>query len=124
MRHKLGARIDSARVAALAPRSTQRVRVRCLPLRRGELRFAAVSVGRDEPLGLMKALMTRRLAQTLVMMPRTYPVAPLQIGGSRRLQPRGVALPRRHRHAAEIVSLPHYPARGTPRRVHLQGWAG
>ena len=123
MRHKLGARIDSARVADLAPRSTQRVRVRCLPLRRGELRFAAVSVGRDEPLGLMKALMTRRLAQTLVVMPRTYPVAPLQIGGSRRLQPGGVAFAGRIGDAEEFVSLRDYRAGDTPRRIHWKAWA-
>jgi hypothetical protein len=123
MRHKLGARIESASLADLAPRSTRRLRMRCLPLRRGELRFAAVSVGRDEPLGLMKALMTRRLAQTLVVMPRTYPVAPLQIGGSRRLQPGGVAFAGRIGDAEEFVSLRDYRPGDTPRRIHWKAWA-
>jgi uncharacterized protein (DUF58 family) len=56
-------------------------------------------------------------------MPRTYPVAPLQIGGSRRLQPGGVAFAGRIGDAEEFVSLRDYRSGDTPRRIHWKAWA-
>ena len=40
---------------------------------------------------------TRELPATLLVLPRTHPVAPLDLPGSRRLQPGGVAFAGRHR---------------------------
>lgn len=123
MKLRIGARIDRALLESLPPGATREVRMRCLPLRRGELRFEAVMIGRPEPLGLMKANRRQRLRETLVVMPRTYPVAPLQIGGSRRLQPGGVAFAGRIGDAEEFVSLRDYRSGDSPRRIHWKAWA-
>jgi len=123
MKLRVGARIDRAMLPGIAAGGTRELRMRCLPLRRGELKFASVWLGRPEPLGLMKANWRQSLRDTLVVMPRTYPVAPLQIGGSRRLQPGGVAFAGRIGDAEEFVSLRDYRSGDSPRRIHWKAWA-
>ena len=123
MRLKVGGRIAPASLEGLPPRSSRSLRLRCTPLRRGELRFEAVSIGRREPLGLMKANSREPLPETLVVMPKTYPVAPLTIAGSRRLQQGGIAFAGRIGDAEEFVSLRDYRHGDTPRRIHWKAWA-
>jgi uncharacterized protein (DUF58 family) len=82
-----------------------------------------VSIGRAEPLGLMKALRLHRLRETLLVMPKTHAVAPLQLPGSRRLQPGGVAFAGHIGDAEEFVSLRDYRSGDTPRRIHWKAWA-
>lgn len=123
MRRLIGARIDAVPLEALPAKAAREVRMRCLPLRRGEMRFEAVRIARTEPLGLMKAHVRLALAESLVVMPRTYPVAPLNLPGSRQLQPGGVAFAGRIGDAEEFVSLRDYRAGDTPRRIHWKAWA-
>jgi uncharacterized protein (DUF58 family) len=123
MRLKVGASIDAGHVPELLAQEARVVRLRCLPLRRGELRFEAVSIGRSEPLGLLRAMRAHGLRETLVVLPKTYPVAALQIPGSRRLQPGGVSFAGRIGDAEEFVSLRDYRSGDTPRRIHWKAWA-
>lgn len=123
MRQRMGARVDPVELPALGARSRTVVAMRCLPLRRGVLRFQSVRIGRIEPLGLMKAHARRELPESLMVMPRTFPVAPLNLPGSRRLQPGGVAFAGRIGDAEEFVSLRDYRAGDTPRRIHWKAWA-
>jgi len=123
MRLKIGARLERATLPDLPGEATRAVRIQCVPLRRGELRFEAVSIGRLEPLGLMRANHRHGLRESLLVMPRTHPVAPLALGGSRRLQPGGVSFAGRIGDAEEFVSLRDYRAGDTPRRIHWKAWA-
>ncbi len=123
MRMKVGARPLPAELAELPPGASREVRMRCMPLRRGELRFEAVSIGRAEPLGLMRSLRRLQLRESLIVMPRTYPVSPLHLPGSRRLQPGGVAFAGRIGDAEEFMSLRDYRSGDTPRRIHWKAWA-
>jgi uncharacterized protein (DUF58 family) len=123
MQMKSGARVAPARLDALPAGETRTIRMRCVPLRRGELRFDAVSIGRAEPLGLMRSLTRIRTRETLLVMPKTYPVAPLELPGSRRLQPGGVSFAGRIGEAEEFVSLRDYRSGDTPRRIHWKAWA-
>ena len=108
MRERIGARIEPTAVEALSPGAEQVVRMRCTPLRRGVLEFQSVRIARTEPLGLLKAYVTSALPESLLVMPRTHPVAPLDLPGSRRLQPGGVAFAGRVGEAEEFVSLRDY----------------
>ena len=123
MRERIGATIAPAEVGALAPGAEREVLMRCMPVRRGVLEFQSVRVARPEPLGLMKAHATRELPATLLVLPRTHPVAPLDLPGSRRLQPGGVAFAGRVGEAEEFVSLRDYRHGDTPRRIHWKAWA-
>ena len=123
MRWRIGARIDAVALDELAAGEERTITLRCRPLRRGVLRFEAVGIAREEPLGLMKAHLRQTLPDTLLVMPRTYPVAALQMPGSRRLQPGGVAMAGRIGEAEEFVGLRDYRAGDTPRRIHWKAWA-
>ena len=123
MRLRTGAHIPAARLESLPAKQPSIVRLTCTPLRRGELRFESVTLGRPEPLGLMKALRRMPLRESLVVMPRTFPVAPLKLPGSRRLQPGGVAFAGHIGDAEEFVSLRDYRSGDTPRRIHWKAWA-
>lgn len=123
MRVKLGARPAEATVEKIAPGETACLTLECVPLRRGLLRFEAVSLGRAEPLGLMRALRRVPLRETLLVMPRTYPAATLTLPGTRRLQPGGVAFAGRVGDAEEFMSLRDYRPGDTPRRIHWKAWA-
>lgn len=123
MRLKVGAHIPPVRIEELPAKRSATVRLACTPLRRGELRFASITLGRPEPLGLMKALRRFALRESLVVMPRTHPVAPLTLPGNRRLQPGGVAFAGHIGDAEEFVSLRDYRAGDTPRRIHWKAWA-
>jgi uncharacterized protein (DUF58 family) len=85
--------------------------------------FRGVRIDRVEPLGLLKAHAAAALPGTLVVMPRTHPVAPLTLPGARRLQPGGVAFAGRVGEAEEFVSLRDYRTGDTPRRIHWKAWA-
>jgi uncharacterized protein (DUF58 family) len=123
MRMKVGARPPTAVLAELVPGAAQDIRMRCLPLRRGELRFEAVSIGRLEPLGLMRALRRIPLHESLIVMPKTYPVPAPRLPGARRLQPGGVEFAGRVGDAEEFMSLRDYRSGDTPRRIHWKAWA-
>ena len=123
MRWKTGARVERAALGAIAPGATRTATLKCTALRRGELRFDALTLSRDEPLGLMRALSRQRAPETLLVMPRTYPVAPIDLPGTRRLQPGGVAFAGRVGDAEEFVSLRDYRAGDSPRRIHWKAWA-
>jgi uncharacterized protein (DUF58 family) len=123
MRERVGARIEPAPVDVLAPGAERELRMRCTPLRRGVLEFDTVRLARVEPLGLLKATRSTALRESLLVMPRTHVVAPLDLPGARRLQSGGVAFAGRVGEAEEFVSLRDYRSGDTPRRIHWKAWA-
>jgi uncharacterized protein (DUF58 family) len=123
MRLRTGAHIGTGHADQLASQRSTTVRMSCMPLRRGELRFESITLCRAEPLGLMKALRRLPLRESLVVMPRTYPVAPLALPGNRRLQPGGISFAGHVGDAEEFVSLRDYRPGDTPRRIHWKAWA-
>jgi uncharacterized protein (DUF58 family) len=123
VRERIGATVAPASLGKRAAGAEREVAMRCTPLRRGVLEFQAVRVSRPEPLGLVRAHVSHALPATLLVMPRTYPVAPLDLPGARRLQPGGVAFAGRVGEAEEFVSLRDYRHGDTPRRIHWKAWA-
>ena len=99
------------------------VRIACLPVRRGIIEFQGVRLGQSEPLGLMRRLARLDLAENLLVLPRTWRVAPPTLPGTRRLQAGGVAFAGRVGDAEEFVGLREYRAGDTPRRIHWKAWA-
>jgi uncharacterized protein (DUF58 family) len=122
-RRKEGARIEPATIASLEARRQSRLRMKCQPLRRGIVAFDAVRLARVEPLGLAKSQSRQALPATLLVLPRTYPVAPIALRGTRALQPGGVAFAGRVGDAEEFMGLRDYRPGDTPRRIHWKAWA-
>jgi uncharacterized protein (DUF58 family) len=110
-------------VPALAPGQEERVGLELTPLRRGVLRFAAVTLARPDPLGLVRSFQTMELPQTVLVLPRRYPLPPLALPGTMKYQQGGVAQASRVGQSEEFVALRDY-RRGDPlRHIHWRTWA-
>jgi uncharacterized protein (DUF58 family) len=110
-------------VPGLAPRATVQVPVTAMPRRRGRARFRGVSVARPDPLGLVRALRTQALPDTLVVLPRRYPLPPLELPGTRRYQPGGISLASSVGDSQEFLSLRDYRPGDPLKRIHWRSWA-
>jgi uncharacterized protein (DUF58 family) len=71
----------------------------------------------------MKALRRFKAKESLVVMPRTYPVAPLTLPGNRRLQPGGIAFAGTRGRRRGIREPARLSPGDTPRRIHWKAWA-
>src|SRR6185503_8031183 len=83
-------RLASAReqpVPALAPGASVEVDVQARALRRGVVHSRGVTVGRTDPLGLLKSLARLPLGSNFIVLPQRYTLPPLNLPGSRRYQP-------------------------------------
>jgi uncharacterized protein (DUF58 family) len=93
------------------------------PLRRGIVRFDGVTLARPDPFGLFRSFCQFRLPQSLLVLPKRYPLPPLALPGNARYQEGGVALASNVGLSDEFVALREY-RRGDPlRHIHWRSWA-
>jgi uncharacterized protein (DUF58 family) len=119
-------KVATVEVVALPPLQNSRetsVRVQATPLRRGVLRYRGVTLARPDPLGLFRALSSFALPQTMLILPKRYPVPPVAFPGSLRYQDGGVALASSVGRNEEFVSLRDYRRGDPPRHIHWRSWA-
>jgi hypothetical protein len=94
-----------------------------MPLRRGLLQFKAVTVACPDPLGLFNACVTQALPQSVLILPKRYPLPPIQLPGARRYQSGGLALASSVGDSEEFRGLREYRPGDPPRRIHWKSWA-
>jgi len=99
------------------------IRVTATPRRRGRARFRALSVARRDPLGLVRALRWQAQPDTLVVLPRRYPLPPVDVPGTRRYQPGGITLASSVGESEEFLSLREYRPGDPLKRIHWRSWA-
>jgi uncharacterized protein (DUF58 family) len=117
------ARVRAASVPPLSARGEAEVRVEVVPLRRGPLRFEGVTVARPDPFGLFRGFARVPLPETVLILPRRYPLPDLTLPGIRSYQRGGVALAAAVGESEEFVSLRDYRPGDPVRRVHWRSWA-
>jgi uncharacterized protein (DUF58 family) len=120
---KRGAVIPPRPLPPLHPGVETEVTVEITPLRRGHLRFEGVTIARPDPLGLIQALKSIALPQSLLVLPKRYPMGEIRIAGTRKYQPGGVALASTVGDSEEFVSLRDYRAGDPMRRIHWKSFA-
>ena len=120
---KRGAVVTPRPLPPLAPAGEIEVAVEITPLRRGHVRFTGLTIARPDPLGLVHALKTIRLPQSLLVLPKRYPMPEIRLGGRRKYQPGGVALASSVGESDEFVALRDYRAGDPMRRIHWKSWA-
>jgi uncharacterized protein (DUF58 family) len=97
--------------------------VEITPWRRGVLQFLGVTLARPDPLGLLRAFVRVSLPQTVLILPKRYPLPPLALPGTSKYQHGGVALAANVGQSQEFVALRDY-RRGDPwRHIHWRSWA-
>jgi uncharacterized protein (DUF58 family) len=120
---KRGAVVPPRPLPPLAPSGETEVTLELTPLRRGHVRFTGITLARPDPLGLIHALKTVRLPQSLLVLPKRYPMTDLQLEGPRKYQPGGVTLASSVGNSEEFVALRDYRAGDPMRRIHWRSWA-
>ncbi|HEV8583770.1 MAG TPA: DUF58 domain-containing protein [Methylomirabilota bacterium] len=110
-------------VPPVPARTTVEVRVTATARRRGRARFRGLSVARPDPLGLVRALRAQPLPDALVILPKRYPLPPLELPGSRRYQPGGITMASSVGDSEEFLSLRDYRPGDPLKRIHWRSWA-
>lgn len=107
----------------LPARQEVEARMEVLPLKRGHLRLEGLTVARPEPLGLVKSLVRLPVLQSVLILPKRYPLPPIGLPGTRQYQRGGVALASSVGESEEFVSLRDYQSGDPLRRIHWRSWA-
>lgn len=119
------ARPRPMRIPPIPPRGTVVIRQEVLPLRRGRLTFSRAEIGRTDPFGLLRRLVTAHdQAESVTVFPRRFRLPPVEFPGhSDRLQSGGVALAGSVGDSEEFVSVREYRPGDPLRHIHWAGWA-
>jgi len=115
--------VKDAEVPPIPPRQEMEVPVELEPRRRGVLRFTGVTLARTDPLGLFRALKTVPLPQTVLILPRRYPLPAFALPGTVKYQKGGVALAASVGQSEEYVAVRDYRNGDPLRHIHWRSWA-
>jgi hypothetical protein len=110
-------------VPTLPPHRPVDVAVELRPLRRGMLRLTGLSLARPDPLGLFRSFIKIPAPESLLVLPRRYPLPPLSLPGTLKYQEGGVALASHVGQSEEFVSLRDYRHGDPLRHIHWRSWA-
>ena len=110
-------------VSLVPPGREVEIAVPALARRRGHARFRGLTLARTDPLGLVRALRPVPASDTLLVLPRRYPLPALSLPGARRYQPGGIALASSVGDSEEFVSLREYRPGDPLKRIHWRSSA-
>jgi uncharacterized protein (DUF58 family) len=117
------ATLKEAEVPSIPPNREVDVQVELTPLRRGILRFNGLTIARSDPFGLCRAFARLPLPQSMLVLPKRYPLPTIALPGSMKYQQGGVALASNVGRSDEFVSLRDYRRGDPPRNIHWRSWA-
>lgn len=120
---KTGAKVKGVLLSDIGPGDQSEVRLELTPQQRGYLHLRGLKITRTDPLGLYKASDTIQLHDSILVLPRRYPLPPVMLPGTRKYQPGGVALASSVGDAEEFISLREYRPGDPLRRIHWRSWA-
>ena len=120
---KTMAEVKAQRVPRLAARGGFGARVELVPRKRGWLRFEGITVGCPDLFGLFRALARVAARDSLLILPKRYPLPPLAMPGTRKYQIGGIAMAAAVGESDEFVSLREYRPGDPLRRIHWRSWA-
>ncbi len=110
-------------VPPVLPGQAVEVPMEATPRRRGVLHLAGAILARPDPLGLFRAFVRVPLGQSVLILPRRYPVPPMALPGTLKYQEGGVALAANVGQSEEFVSLRDYRLGDPLRHIHWRSWA-
>jgi uncharacterized protein (DUF58 family) len=117
------ATVKEVELPSLPSNGEAEVRVEVLPLRRGLLHFTGVTLARPDPLGLFRSFAKIAAPQTVLILPKRYPIPPIALPGALRYQEGGVALAANIGRSEEFVALREYRHGDPLRHIHWRSWA-
>lgn len=108
----------------LKPGAEARVTLEITPLRRGVIRLRDLRVMLPDPFGLLqKCAMVEASASSLMVLPRRYPLPPVQLPGGVPYKISGEANTNAMGNSGEFVGLRDYRPEDPMRQIHWKSWA-
>ncbi|MGE0875479.1 MAG: DUF58 domain-containing protein [Burkholderiales bacterium] len=107
----------------LPPGRSESLKLTLLPRRRGRLSLAGFTLGRVDPLGLVKGLARVTAPAKVIALPKRYRLPPLALPGKRKFQQGGVTLAASVGEAEEFLALRDYRPGDPLQRVHWKSFA-
>ena len=123
MRLRRGVDTSEVPLASLPAATQTEISVTVTPLRRGYVHFVGAIIARPDPFGLYRAFARVVKQDALLVLPRRYSVANIQLPGSQRYQQGGVALASSVGDAQEFFALRDYRQGDPLRHIHWRSWA-
>jgi len=120
---KKPAKIKEHSLPTLLPHSTLEISVEILPQWRGRLSFSGLAIHCPDPLGLTKTRKLLPLSQSLLVLPKRYPLPFIPLPGTRKHHPGGVSLAASVGESEEFFSLRDYRPGDPLRKIHWKSWA-
>lgn len=117
------ATVKTAPLPAIPPHGEMETIVELTPLRRGILKLDGLTIARPDPLGLFRGFSTIELPQSVLILPKRYPLPPAALPGTMKYQEGGVAMASNVGRSEEFVSLRDYRRGDPPRHIHWRSWA-
>jgi uncharacterized protein (DUF58 family) len=121
--NRKGARFKKIELPLLRPQESQRVRVELMPLRRGKIRLSGLTLAGPDPFGMCRAVHSYAIPQSVLVLPKRYPLPSIRLPGSRKHHSGGVALALCVGDSEEFVALRDYRPGDPLRRIHWKSWA-
>ncbi len=119
----LGAEWKDVEVPCLPPGGSLEVPHALLPHKRGRLRLSGVTAAWPDPFGLFRSLRRIPCPQSVLILPRRYPLSAPKLPGTRKYQPGGVTLASVVGESEEFMALRDYRPGDPLRRIHWRSLA-
>jgi uncharacterized protein (DUF58 family) len=116
-------RPKEARLPEIAPGARESVKLELRPRRRGRIELAGLTLGRADPLGLVRGLRRVRAEGSVIALPRRYRLPPLALPGQRRFQQGGVTLATSVGDSEEFIGLREYRPGDPLQKLHWKSYA-
>lgn len=112
------ATVVPVKIETIPPGKSVEVPMRVIAQKRGKLHLDGLSFAVADPFGLCRSFFRLAAPQSILILPKRYPVPQLQLGGASQYQPGGVALASAVGESEEFLSTREY-RRGDPlRHIH------
>ncbi|MEK6242865.1 MAG: DUF58 domain-containing protein [Pseudomonadota bacterium] len=115
--------VEPAALPPLAPGERLTLRLGFTPRRRGRIEFSGLTLGRPDPLGLVKGLARVPLAGRVIALPKRYRLPEIALPGRRKFQPGGVSLAASVGDSEEFLALRDYRPGDPLQRIHWKSFA-
>jgi uncharacterized protein (DUF58 family) len=117
-----GGAIEEIPLPPLA-RSPVQVTNSFMPIRRGVIHFAPSYIAKPDLLGLFRRLISVDESQSCIVLPKRYPIKPLNLVGRRQYQSGGVSLANSVGNSSEFMSLRDYHQGDPLHSIHWKSYA-
>ncbi len=94
-----------------------------IPTRRGIIHFAPSIIAKPDLLGLFRRLIVVDVSQSCIVLPKRYPIKPLDLTGRRQYQAGGVSLSNSVGNSSEFMSLRDYQQGDPLHSIHWKSYA-